>query len=136
MAAVHADRPSRASALIARAHELPMRYRSLRWVVLALGVGCALGSAWLYDAEIRRAARLRFEVLAVDKANDVELRVRAYADVLYALRGLFDASDRVTREDFRQFAEALSVGERYPGLTNISFSFRVARELKAAFERA
>ena len=63
-------------------------------------------------------------------------RIRAYGDVLFALRGLFDSSTEVTRDEFHQFAQALSLGERYPGVTNISFSFRVPHARKLQFERA
>jgi diguanylate cyclase (GGDEF)-like protein len=122
--------------LVARAHELPLRHRSLRWTALALGIVLSVVSAWEYRAQLERSARLRFQVLALDKANDIELRLRAYTDVLYALRGLFDASQQVTRHDFSHFADALSVGERYPGLTNISYTFRVPGAGKTAFETA
>ena len=122
--------------LAAAAHELPLRHRSLRWMVLLLGVAFSTAGAWVYQSEVERGARLRFQVLALDKANDVEVRLRAYADVLYALRGHFDASRDVTREEFRRFADALSIGERYPGLTNISYAFRVPDARKAAFETA
>ncbi len=74
--------------------------------------------------------------MAIGVTHDVESRIRAYGDVLFALRGLFDASDKVTRDEFHQFAQALSLGERYPGLTNISFSVRVLHASKAEFERA
>src|SRR5439155_466038 len=66
----------------------------------------------------------------------VQSRIRAYGDVLYAMRGLFDSSTEVTRDEFHQFAQALSLGERYPGVTNISFSFRVPHARKLQFERA
>jgi diguanylate cyclase (GGDEF)-like protein len=56
--------------------------------------------------------------------------------VLFALRGLFDSSDKVTRDEFHQFAQALSLGERYPGVTNISFASRVPHAKKLQFERA
>ena len=56
--------------------------------------------------------------------------------MLFALRGLFDSSDKVTRDEFHQFAQALSLGERYPGITNISFTFRVPHARKLQFERA
>src|SRR5437773_1406929 len=61
-------------------------------------------------------------------------RIRAYGDVLFALRGLFDSSKEVTRNEFHQFAQALSLSERYPGVTNISFSFRVPHARKLQFE--
>src|SRR5256885_5402160 len=52
------------------------------------------------------------------------------------MRGLFDSSTEVTRDEFHQFAQALSLGERYPGVTNISFSFRIPHARKLQFERA
>jgi diguanylate cyclase (GGDEF)-like protein len=121
--------------LLARLQELPARHGWLRWAVLGLGLAFSLGGAYLYDAELGRTAGYRFQVLALDKANEIDLRVRAYGDVLYALRGLFDASDKVTHDEFNRFANALSLGERYPGITNISFSFRVPGERKQEFER-
>jgi len=42
----------------------------------------------------------------------------------------------VTRDEFHQFAQALSLGERYPGVTNISFASRVPHAKKLQFERA
>jgi diguanylate cyclase (GGDEF)-like protein len=56
--------------------------------------------------------------------------------VLFALRGLFDSSDTVTRDEFHRFAQALSLGERYPGVANISFASRVPHARKLQFERA
>jgi diguanylate cyclase (GGDEF)-like protein len=121
---------------LARAHELPLRYASLRWAVLGLGIAVSLGSAYYLDSELANEAHANFQASAVAKANDVELRVKAYSDVLYALRGLFDASKNVTRDDFHEFAAALQLAERYPGLTNISFAPLVPRAGRAAFERA
>jgi len=38
----------------------------------------------------------RFGTVAIGVANDVQSRIRAYGDVLYAIRGLFDSSNNVT----------------------------------------
>ena len=116
--------------------ELPMRYRWLRWAVLAFGTTLSLGGTYLYKLEVEQTARVRFHSTAADLAGEIDLRVRAYADVLFALRGLFDASARVTRVDFHRFAEAFSLGERYPGLTNISFALFISSAQRQDFERA
>src|SRR5438552_3869200 len=122
--------------LIARLQQLPMHYRWLRWAVLAASLAFSAASTYYFGIQVRQEAHSRFGTVAIGVANDVQSRIRAYGDVLYAIRGLFDSSDNVTRDEFHQFAQALSLGERYPGITNISFSFRVPHERKQAFERA
>src|SRR5436309_820238 len=122
--------------LIAGLQQLPMRHRWLRWAVLAASLAFSAASAYYFRIQVQQEARSRFETVAIGVANDVQSRIRAYGDVLYALRGLFDSSNEVTRDEFHQFAQAISLGERYPGVTNISFSFRVPHARKLQFERA
>jgi len=121
---------------IARLQQLPMRHRWLRWAVLGLSLAFSAASTYYFSIQVRQEARSRFGTVAIGVANDVQSRIRAYGDVLYALRGLFDASDKVTRDDFHQFAQALSLGERYPGVSAISFASRVPHARKLEFERA
>src|SRR5712691_2738516 len=122
--------------LIARLQQLPMHHEWLRWAVLAASLAFSAASTYYFSIQVRQEAHSRFETIAVGVANDVHSRIRAYGDVLFALRGLFDSSNEVTRDEFHQFAQALSLGERYPGVTNISFSFRVPHARKLQFERA
>ncbi len=121
--------------LIARLQQLPMRHRWLRWAVLAASLAFSAASTYYFRAQVKQEARSRFETVAIGVANDVQSRIRAYGDVLYAIRGLFDSSNGVTRDEFHQFAQALSLGERYPGATNISFAARVPHAKKLQFER-
>src|SRR6266853_1317970 len=122
--------------LIARLQQLPMRHPWLRWAVLAASLAFSAASAYYFSIQVRHEAHSRFGTVAIGVANDVQSRIRAYGDVLYALRGLFDSSDKVTRDEFHRFAQALSLGERYPGVTNISFASRVPHAKKLEFERA
>src|SRR5712691_8223473 len=122
--------------LIARLQQLPMHHRWLRWAVLAVSLAFSAASTYYFRAQVKQEAHSRFETVAIGIARDVQLRIRAYGDVLYAIRGLFDSSNEVTRDEFHQFAQALSLGERYPGATNISFAPRVLHAKKLQFERA
>jgi len=124
------------SALIASIQQLPTRHRWLRWTALAASIAFSAASTYYFGIEVQQEAGSKFETTAVGISHEVESRIRAYGDVLYALRGLFDSSAKVTRDDFHQFAETLSLGARYPGVNNISFSFRVPHAKKAEFERA
>src|SRR6266487_329995 len=121
---------------IARLQQLPMRHRWLRWAVLAGSLAFSAASAYYFSSQVRQEAHSRLETVAVGVARDVQSRIRAYGDVLYAIRGLFDSSKEVTRDEFHQFAQALSLGERYPGATNVSFAPRVPHAKKQEFERA
>jgi diguanylate cyclase (GGDEF)-like protein len=122
--------------LIARLQQLPMRHRWLRWAVLGGSLAFSVASTYYFSIQVRQEAHSRFETVAVGVANDVQSRIRTYGDVLFALRGLFDSSDDVTRDEFHRFAQALSLDERYPGATNISFAHRVPHAKKLQFERA
>src|ERR1700739_1236235 len=93
--------------LISRLQQLPMRHRWLRWAALAVGLGFSAGVTYYFHREVQQEAQSRVQAEAVAMADAVESRIRAYSDVLFALRGLFNASDNVTRDDFHQFAEAL-----------------------------
>jgi len=122
--------------VIARLRQLPMHHRWLRWAVLAASLAFSAASTYYFSVQMRQEARSRFATIAVGVANDVQSRIRAYGDVLFAMRGLFDSSDKVTRDEFHRFAQALSLGERYSGVTNISFAPRVPHARKLQFERA
>src|SRR5258706_2658388 len=122
--------------LIARLQQLPMRHPWLRWAVLAASLAFSAASAYYFSIQVRHEAHSRFGTVAIGVANDVQSRIRRYGDVLYALRGLFDSSGKVNRDEFHRFAQALSLGERYPGVTNISFASRVPHAKKLEFERA
>jgi diguanylate cyclase (GGDEF)-like protein len=119
-----------------RLQQLPLRHRWLRWAVLALSLAFAAGSSYFFYQGIREEARSRFARNAIGVSHDVDSRIRANEDVLYAMRGLFDAADRVTRDDFHEFAEALALPKRYPGITNINFAIRLSSGQKREFERA
>jgi diguanylate cyclase (GGDEF)-like protein len=116
--------------------ETPLRHRWLRWVVLLVGIVGSLGGASFYQLGVEHKAHAEFRSLAIGKTSEIGLRTRAYSEVLYALRGLLDASAAVTRDDFHQFAEAFSIVERYPGLTNISYSPLITHARRRAFELA
>jgi CHASE1-domain containing sensor protein len=64
--------------------------------VLAASLAFSAASTYYFSVQVRQEAHSRFETVAIGVANDVHSRIRAYGDVLYALRGLFDSSDEVT----------------------------------------
>ena len=116
--------------------QLLVRHRWLRWALLALSLAFAAASSYFFHIGVREEARARFGRIASGVNHNLDSRIRAYEDVLYAMRGLFDAADGVTREDFHEFAEALGLPKRYPGIIALSFAVRVSHGQKRVFERA
>jgi signal transduction histidine kinase len=74
--------------------------------------------AWIGDQRDRQ----RYDN-AVQAATDrIRTRLETYEAILYGARGLFAASDAVSRDDFATFVEQLAVGSRFPGVQGLGFS--------------
>src|SRR5689334_5754087 len=76
-------------------------------VVLALTLVLALALTLAIDRWARERDRNRFELVSENVENRVRDRVDTYLALLDATRGLFVASDHVTAEEFRRFADEL-----------------------------
>ena len=114
---------------------LPTRYPWLAWTVLAAGLLLAVAIYFFVLYEKEKDAHATFTAQVDEISDSVVLRVRAYGDVLYALRGLFNASNAVSRDEFRRFVTGLGIHERYPGLLNVSYAQFVPGAKKAEFEQ-
>jgi signal transduction histidine kinase len=107
----------------------------LPWLVLAIG---ALSSFALFEYvqnSVENVARLRFEREANDANGIIEGRLRAYSDVLYALRALF-ATEDIDRLRFRRFIESLELKHRYPGFMSLNYAVHVPHGEKDRFEES
>ena len=103
-------------------------------VVLAVGGILSVAAAYWMSNQVEREARLRFENAVTDAHNAVESHIRAYSDVLLGVRGLFIASNSVTRDEFRGYIESLELTRRYPGIQGINYGQRITATQKQAFE--
>ena len=113
----------------------PARRPWLAWLALVVGFAASVGVLLLVNDEVERKAQIAFAEDATDMAREVIEHARGYADVVFAVRGLLDVSKHVTGAEFHRFARGLEVEHRYPGLTNISYAFRVRNEERNAFEQ-
>ncbi len=73
----------------------------------------------------REQDRMRFES-AVDNATAmIGTRVEIYRAALRHTVGLFDASEFVSRAEFRTYSESMGLTKNYPGVRGVGFSRRV-----------
>jgi CheY-like chemotaxis protein/HPt (histidine-containing phosphotransfer) domain-containing protein/PAS domain-containing protein len=102
-------------------------------LALAVGTGVYLGTAHAVDL----AARARFDHLARSGKLQLDGAVRAYADVVRGLAGLFEANGgTATRLQFHRYVEALGVAEHYPALESVNFAAYVEDGARDAFVAA
>jgi signal transduction histidine kinase len=82
----------------------------------------------------RRDARL--SARAESTASALGQRIGAYTDVLYGVRGLFEASrNGVTRREFHDHVRAVDVSRRYPGVQGVGIAELVPTDDTSEFVR-
>src|SRR3990167_8055386 len=91
------------------------RYR--HWMaglgVAVLGVTVSLWLAWQQADSVAQVGRARFMQEARGFADALSQRIEGHTEVVNGLRGLFTANPHLTR---------LEVGQRYPGVRNLSYT--------------
>src|SRR4051794_35589038 len=85
----------------------------------------------VHAEENRRLARVAAR--AEGTATAVQRRLAAYSDVLYGVRGLFEASARVSRREFHDHLAAVDLRRRYPGIRGVGVAELVPTDDTAGF---
>ena len=78
-------------------------------------------------AEIAQDAQLRFDILASRIEREIEQRLRQPIYGLKGARGVYAASDSVSRGDFRNYVDARHLPQEFPGVRGFGFIERVLR---------
>ncbi|MCM5682483.1 CHASE domain-containing protein [Schlegelella sp. S2-27] len=94
--------------------------------LLALLCGLALtaGAGWVTSDAERVSERARFERRADDVVQAVQEGMRDHEKLVLAAAGLIAAQPDVTRKQWREFAEALNLEARYPGVQGLGYARR------------
>lgn len=95
---------------------------SLPWLVLVL----ALTATYLMWRNESQNATKELQTDFDYRVREVDTRIvrhmKAYEQILRGVRGLFNASDNVTMEEFHRYVEALHLDDNYPGAHGIGYS--------------
>jgi len=95
---------------------------------VAIGIGLSVTAAWLVQRDIHDSAQREFEFAASEIRQNIQARLRANEQALYAGVGLFSTLDTVTRSDWQSFTRNLRVQEYLPGTQGIGFTASLAPE--------
>lgn len=94
-------------------------------LILVLGLTATVAGALLVDRLGDIRDRQRFDSV-VDQANNaLGGQLQTYVAILHAGAGLFAASQEVTHDEFRAFAERVDLSGRYVGIQGLGFSARI-----------
>lgn len=101
------------------------------WVILFISF-ILTALAWhISDNAVRKRAAERFGFQSQDILSAIAGRMQEYEMVLRAGAGLFNASENVSREDWRKFSEELHLQRYFPGIQGVGFSLMVPAADKA-----
>jgi PAS domain S-box-containing protein len=96
--------------------------------ILMGGLGLTVLAWHLISADTERRAQERFDNLAVDIRERVVERMDTYELALRGGRGLFDASNEVTRAGWHTYVSSLAIQQRFPGIQGLGFAIHLGRE--------
>jgi signal transduction histidine kinase len=103
-----------------------------------LGVALLLtGLAFYYVRQnVEARERARFEEITAATEQAVDRRMNTYIDAMLDGRGLFAASESVTREEWREYVAGSGLEDRYPGIQAIAYAEHVSLEEREAHVRS
>src|SRR5262245_29687645 len=105
-----------------------LNHSATAFIVLALGIVLSATAALFTARKVEREAGAKFERAVEHGHGAMDERIRTYSDMLRGVRGLFVASDTVTREEFLTYVASLDLNRRYPGIQVIHYAQRVPHE--------
>ncbi|MBF0328357.1 MAG: CHASE domain-containing protein [Nitrospirae bacterium] len=97
-------------------------YKKLHYVVFIICILSTLLVWYFSSSYIRQQAKQRFLARTGQITDQLVERMYANRTILRGAAALFDASDDVTRKDWRTYVESLRIHEHYPGIQGIGFS--------------
>lgn len=100
--------------------------RVMAWSVALACMALTLAASWGLQQFGERADLARLEGFSNDLRTLISQRMLGHEQILRGSVGLFDASENVTRSEWKQYIEQLKLPDRYPGIQGVGFSERFA----------
>ncbi len=92
------------------------------WLVLAFALLLQLALLDHLERKEERAALKQFDLLVQTTTEAIHKRMTDHEQILLGAAGLFEASESVSRAQWRDYNERLQLSERYPGIQGVGFA--------------
>jgi len=97
------------------------------WIVLVATLGATLGISRIAHLDARKDAEREFEFACRGIQTNIANRLEANAQILRSGVALFQASDSITRADWRRFVASLDLEQSLPGTQGVGYATLVPR---------
>jgi two-component system, cell cycle sensor histidine kinase and response regulator CckA len=108
----------------------------LPYVVLLISLALSVYFWFLYDTSLRKRETLIYRT----RTENIESRInKGLYDIELILRGtagLFAASDRIDRNEWRRYVAVLELSDRFPGIQGVGFTKWIKPQEKEEHERS
>lgn len=104
------------------------------WVVLAISLLVTFAAYWFTSFQVHVRAEENFQFRASEITLRIRQRLLLYEQALQGGRGLFNASDAVSRTEWKNYVASLQLTERLPGIQGLGFAMAVPPEAVSRVE--
>jgi signal transduction histidine kinase/CheY-like chemotaxis protein len=101
-------------------------------VVMIIGIFLSFSVFTLLHSNYQQSVQNKFNLVVQNHVQSIEFGMENYVDVLYSIKSIFDASDFVTRDEFRIYVEPFI--QRYPGIQAFEWVPKVAKNQRRGYE--
>lgn len=105
------------------------------WSVLALSLVLTLFAFWFSSTQVQKRAEERFDYRIKEITHAIEERLTLYEVALEGGVGLFNASEEVSREEWRKYVEALHLEDWLPGIQGMGYAVALTPQSKITLEQ-
>ena len=106
------------------------------YFVLALGLAISFGTWRFTEQRVGGEAETKFQHEIAQAVGALDRRFQDNVNLLIGLRGLFEASDQVDRDDFQRYLSGFNLARHYAGVRLVSFVRYVRLADRPSFERS
>jgi len=100
------------------------------WITLIISLAITAFAWYSTKNTIDKETKEKFNFQTNEISYAIKDRMHDYEQMLRGCLGLFNASDEVTREEWKNYVNSLKINESYPGILGIGFSKVVKKEDK------
>ena len=98
------------------------------WLVPGVGLVLVAAATLYMKSAVEQEEKRDFEIQCDTIKNRIENRLRSHAYILRSCAALFDASESITREEWRVFTRWDRLEQQLPGMQGLGFAPLVPRE--------
>src|SRR6185369_17626276 len=99
-----------------------LSHQATVWLVLAVSLVLTAAAWHLSENFIAGSVLQRFEFQKREVSSGIAKRLREYQAVLRGGAGLVNASEHVTREEWRRYVDGLKLGQTFPGIVALGYA--------------